>query len=157
MPATWRKARVVGGGADKPFRLRTPSVQTEGHIQREAVKFLRAYLPAEVWFTASLSGIKKTPGLAAQAKAMGLERGAPDLSFIFPDGVTCYIEMKAPGCFMSDEQKALKRVLGDRMMVCRSVDEVRASVASWMAPHGLTWLSDAEAVKREIARRRDPA
>jgi hypothetical protein len=133
--------------------LKNHNAMPEAEIQRHVVSMLRAYLPTGVWFTASLSGVKLTPAIAGQAKAAGMERGAPDLSFIFPDGVTRYIEMKAPGCFFTNEQAALKRVLGDDMMVARSWADVKAVLTGWMAPYGLTWLTERESLERLAAQR----
>lgn len=137
----------------RPFTLRSNRQSPEAVLQRRVVTFLRAYLPDEVWWTASLSGVKLTMQIAVQAKAAGMNKGAPDLSFVWPDGSTTYIELKAAGGTLTPEQRQLWDTLGDRMTVCRTWPEVRTSLHVWMQRHGLTWLSDADAWKREKSRR----
>ena len=100
------------------------------------------YLPDEVWFTVSLSGLEAPPQVATRAKKAGMERGAPDLSFIFPGGITHYIELKAPGGTMTTEQKRLVEVLGWRFAVCHSWAEVRDVLTDWMRTHELTFLDE---------------
>ncbi|MBV9995536.1 MAG: VRR-NUC domain-containing protein [Caulobacteraceae bacterium] len=114
---------------------------------------LRAYLPGEVWFTTSLSGVPLTPAIARAAKSAGMERGAPDISIVLPDGDTRYVELKAAGGVLTPEQRVLAAVLGDRFAVCRSWPEVRAVVGGWLQLHDLAWLTDAQSVRRQLPRR----
>ena len=120
----------------------------EAALQRQVAAHLRLYLPSEVWWTASLSGIKLPIQAAARAKAHGVQRGAPDLSFIWPDGSTSYLELKAPKGRLTPEQAALAKVLADRMDVCTSLVAVVAVLDLWLAAHGLRWLTDTEAYRR---------
>jgi hypothetical protein len=140
-------------GGDQPFQLRAPARRPEALLQRQVAATLRAYLPDAIWWTASLSGVTLTPALASAAKAAGMNRGAPDLSFIFPDGVTRYIELKAENGVLSTEQRGLARTLVHNMAVCRSVAEVRQRLDAWMAPYGLAFLTEAESLQREARRR----
>ena len=106
-----------------------------------------------MWFTASLSGVKLTPAVAGQAKAAGMQKGAPDLSFVFPDGDTTYIELKADKGILTPEQQRLSEALGGRFAVCRSTHDVWEALTAWMTPYGLRFLTDSESWKRECAGR----
>jgi hypothetical protein len=71
---------------------------------------------------------------ATKAKSMGVKRGWPDLQFLFPDGVTRYIELKA-GASLSPEQKAFRdyaEPLGI-WALGRSLPEVDAQLKAWGA------------------------
>lgn len=131
----------------RPFVLRQAHGTPEAAFQRQVVALLRAYLPDEVWWTASLSGVSLSAAAAGRAKAAGMRKGAPDLSFVLPDGATVYVELKAPSGTLTPEQKALGETLGDAFVVCRSWPEVKAAMERWMAPHGLRFLTDAECVR----------
>lgn len=135
------------------FRLKAKPRRPEADLQRDVAAKLRAYLPWSVWWTASLSGIRLTPRMASEAKRAGSNRGAPDLSFIWPDGKTTYIELKAEDGELSAEQKALARTLGPSMRVCRSWPEVEGAINAWMCAYDLKFLTDGEAVQRELGRR----
>lgn len=138
--------------APRPWGLRAPNLKLESELQLRVVQQLRMYLPDEVWFTVSLSGLRLPPQVARRAKKAGMERGAPDLSFIFPGGITHYIELKAPGGTMTTEQKRLAEVLGWRFAVCHSWAEVRDVLTDWMRTHELTFLDESAAVRRALAR-----
>jgi len=137
----------------RPFALTTQRGSPEALIQKRVVAMLRAYMPDEVFWTASLSGVRLAPAVAAQAKAAGMNRGAPDLSFVWPDGLTTYLEIKAPGGELTPEQARLARTLVNRMRVCRSWEQARAALEVWMAPYGLRFLTDTESFRREAQRR----
>ncbi len=136
-----------------PFRLRAKHGRPEAVLQKHVAAMLRAYLPDEVWWTASLSGIRLSPGAVMSAKTSGMNRGAPDLSFIWPDGATTYVELKAEGGVLSPEQARLARTLGKTMRVARSWPEVKAIVGGWLAEQGLGWLTEKESLEREARRR----
>jgi hypothetical protein len=148
------KAATSTAKAGARFKLRARrEAPSETAIQTGVVKHLRAYMPRGVFWTASLSGVRLSMNVAGMAKRAGMNRGAPDLSFIWPDGQTTYIEMKAADGSLSVEQRALKLMLGDRMRVARSWDEVKSILTGWIASHGLAFLTDAEALQREADRR----
>lgn len=134
------------------FRLTAQRAQPEGLIQQRIVAMLRAYLPDEVWWTASLSGVPLSPAAAKRAKAHGMQKGAPDLSFVFPDGVTKYIEVKSQTGILTPEQRALQVTLGThRFAVARSWEDAKEILTAWLAEHGLRFLTDAESVRRRAA------
>ena len=120
----------------------------EADLQREVVMQLRAYLPDEVFWFASLAGVRLTAGAAAKAKAAGHNRGAPDLSFIWPGGDTTYIELKSRAGRLTPEQVEIAAALGPRLAVCRTWKEVEAAVLVWLDFHGLAWLTDLESLQR---------
>lgn len=120
----------------------------EAALQRQVVAHLRMYLPSEVWWTASLSGIKLPIQAAARAKAHGVNRGALDLSFIWPDGISTYIELKSRRGRLTPEQAMLADRLKSRMATCWTLADVRIALEDWMAAHGLRWLTDTEAYRR---------
>jgi hypothetical protein len=134
------------------FRLRAPRRKLEGQLQQRVAAMLRAYLPASVFWCASLSGVALSPQAASQAKAAGLNRGFPDLTFIFPDGGVYFVELKSEEGVLSEEQKRLQTVLGrKKMTVCRSWEEVRAVIGAQLQLRGLAWLTERESLARYAA------
>lgn len=146
-----RDARLRQGAAQasRPFALTPDRQRLEEQLQQAVVQMLRAYLPPAVWWCASLSGVRLTPAVARLAKSCGLERGAPDLGFVFPDGESRYLELKAEDGDLSAEQRRLAHTLGpDRFKVARSVPQARSVLTGWLAPYGLRLLTDGEAIAR---------
>lgn len=120
------------------------NAQPEHALQVAVVRYLEVSLPKSVLFTSSLAGVKLTKGQAGKARAAGLRPGWPDLQFLFPDGVTRYIELKAPKGVMSDHQiffHLVASAYGDIAVVCRSVDEVHETLKLWCEPLGLNLRS----------------
>lgn len=106
----------------------------EARLQIDVHDYLKVALPPSILFTAQLPGAHMHIRTATKAKAMGVKRGWPDLQFLFPDGVTRYIELKA-GASLSPEQVAFRdyaRPLGI-WALCRSVSEVDATLKAWGA------------------------
>ena len=126
--------------------------QPEQRLQAEVASKLRFHLPDEIWWSASMSGSLRSPHLQRKAKAMGLNRGAPDLSFIFPDGVTRYVELKAAKGRPTPEQARLVQTLSVNIAVCRSWQDVESALSAWMAPYGLRFLTDSEGYRRAAQR-----
>lgn len=137
----------------RPFVLRRSRAQPEAAFQRQVAALLRAYLPDEVWWTASLSGVTLSAEVAGKAKAAGMQKGAPDLSFVLPNGSTVYVELKTDTGTLTPEQKMLGETLGDDFAVCRSWQEVKAALERWFAPLGLRLLTDTESVRRHASTR----
>lgn len=110
----------------------------EHRLQRGVREYLVIALPDTIEWTANAAGV--TLGATKEArmrqgrksKAAGVRRGWPDLQFLFPDGVTRYIELKA-GSGLSPEQREFR----DRCephgiwAKCCSVDEVAAQLMAW--------------------------
>lgn len=133
------------------FSLRAKRQAPEAELQKAVASLLRAYLPEGVWWTCSLSGVPLTAATAGQAKAAGMQRGAPDLSFVWPDGDTTYVELKSDKGVLTDEQTALAETLGDRFALCRTTQDVWHALTEWMTPYGLRFLTDTESFRRGAA------
>lgn len=106
----------------------------EARLQISVKQYLNLCLPPEIQWTASQAGVRLAMREAVKAKAMGLKRGWPDLQFLFPDGVTRYIELKA-GAGLSPEQREFRDIAMPHGIwaVCRSVDEVETQLRLWGA------------------------
>jgi hypothetical protein len=104
----------------------------EHKLQVSVREFLVWCLPPSVEWTANAAGVHVSPQTANKMKAAGVRRGWPDLQFLFPDGVTRYIELKA-GASLSPEQREFRdRCAPHRIFaLCRSVDEVADTLRAW--------------------------
>ena len=109
-----------------------PRGAPEAKLQMTVRRYLEYALPADIMWTASLTGVFLSPQARAKAKAMGVRRGWPDLSFMFPDGVTRFIELKADGS-LSPEQRDFRDLSRPHGVwaLCRSVEGVEAVLISW--------------------------
>lgn len=100
-------------------------------------RFLEWALPPAVYWTSSLTGASLSMNARLKAKAAGVRRGLPDMLFVFPDGITRFIELKRPGGgSLSAEQKDFQarfEPLGI-FRVARSVEEVEQALRDWGAP-----------------------
>lgn len=107
----------------------------ELHLQITVKQYLTVALPSSIEWTASAAGVPVHVRTATQMKAAGVRRGWPDLQFLFPDGVTRYIELKA-GSDLKPEQKAFR----DRAKphgiwaLCFSLEDVIDTLRHWGAP-----------------------
>lgn len=113
----------------------------EARLQIDVKRFLGialapAHTPGSIIWTASLAGHGKLSMAARnKAKAMGLQPGWPDLQFLFPDGVTRYVELKSATGSLTPEQRDF-RARTERhniFAVCRSVEEVETALRAWGA------------------------
>lgn len=108
----------------------------EHHLQVTVRSFLVLALPPTIEWTANAAGVHVHIQTANKMKAAGVRRGWPDLQFIFPDGFTRYIELKA-GAGLSPEQRAFRdrcaAIRPDLWALCRSVDEVADTLRAWGA------------------------
>lgn len=109
----------------------------EAKLQIDIKNYLSVVLPPSIFWTASLTGTNLSIRAATKAKAMGVRRGLPDLCFVFPDGITRFIELKAPKGSLTPEQQAFRDLCSksgrDIFAVCRSVEEVDATLRGWGA------------------------
>ena len=67
-------------------------------------------------------------------KAMGMRRGVADLSYLLPDGRTCFIELKTDKGKQSDTQKAFQSMvteLGNDYHIARTVYEFMSIINSY--------------------------
>lgn len=104
----------------------------EHKLQMTVKQYLVVCLPASIEWTANAAGVRVSPLVAGKMKASGVRRGWPDLQFLFPDGVTRYIELKA-GASLSPEQREFRDRAKphDIWALCRSVDEVATALRGW--------------------------
>lgn len=102
-------------------------------LQGRISKYLKWALPSDILWTASMAGVKMSPMVAMKARASGLRRGFPDLMFLFPSGVTRYLEVKAPGGVLTPEQKVFAQHCQPHgiFAVCRSVSDVEKQFLAW--------------------------
>lgn len=121
-----------------PPKPRRRNVQREAPIQRTFVQFLDLALdPLEVWWSATLNGVRLTKKQIGEAKAAGLRKGLYDLIFVRltgPDaGQTYHFEVKAPGGSLTAEQKMLMTVLAKagRGASGKTLEDLYAALMSW--------------------------
>ena len=107
----------------------------EHQLQVRVKHYLDVALPPSIEWTASAVGVNLTMQSATKLKAAGVRRGWPDLQFLFPDGVTRYIELKA-GASLSPEQRAFRDRCAKHNIfaVCRSIEDVQKALTGWGAP-----------------------
>lgn len=115
--------------------MRKPRANPEARLQIDVKQYLTLCLPDDIKWTASLTGTHLSIRAATRAKAMGVRRGWPDLSFLFPDGVTRFIELKTATGSLSPEQRDFRDAARPHGVwaVCRSVDEVEVQLRLWGA------------------------
>lgn len=122
--------------------MRTPrkNANPEHKLQVEIRRYLECVLPNSIEWTANGAGQALTIYAANKAKASGVRRGWPDLQFLFPDGITRYVELKTATGSLSPEQRAFRdRCQGmrpDMWALCRSVDDVAMTLTTWGATLG---------------------
>lgn len=112
----------------------------EAALQIRVKEYLSLCLPDSgpdgVRWSASLTGTYLSPRARTLAKSMGVRPGIPDLCFVFPGGVTKWIELKAPKGSLEPEQRDFRDHVQPHghWALCRSVDEVEAQLRAWGAP-----------------------
>lgn len=108
------------------------------HIQ--VAQFMRVALPPEIVWLHVPNGGKRTRAEAALFKVMGQLPGAADLLVILPGGQCGWIELKARAGVVSDAQHEFGhrvKALGCGHQVCRTIEEVEATLARWLKLKGL--------------------
>ncbi len=108
---------------------------TEAQLHRAVAAFLRVALkPPTIWTTIGHGGGGRVRG--AQLKAMGVQKGWPDI-LVIDDGLAIGIELKAKKGAQSPEQKALEVSFvkaGMTYWLCRSVEDVEAALRTDNVP-----------------------
>ena len=108
-------------------------MKPEEALHRAVADYLRWVKPPALWLHIP-NGEARSKATGARLKAMGVLPGAPDLMFVGHGGVTSFIELKAPGKYLSPAQKAFRDTvtsLGCQYAVARSVDDVAEALQSW--------------------------
>lgn len=120
-----------------PAKPRTKKIDREGPIHEAILDWLRMALPHAVIHHSpnevDMKG-KRAMKMVERAKSLGMLPGFPDILVIW-QGATWAFEVKAPGNYAVDSQKAVGAALeaqGARWAVVRSVDDAAACVAAWM-------------------------
>ena len=102
-------------------------------IQRAVAEYLEHAAPEYLlWYACPNGGVSK--GQNGRNKAMGARAGIPDLHFVLASNEIAYIELKAKKGVLSDDQKEIRdfcRAKGIRWALCRSVEEVEATLRGW--------------------------
>lgn len=104
-------------------------------LQTQVARYLSWCLPEDILWTASMTGQNLSIRQATKNKAAGVKRGWPDLSFLFPDGVTRFIEMKTATGSLTPEQRRFRDHCAGfgNFAVCRSVEDVESTLRAWGA------------------------
>lgn len=107
-------------------------------IHRAIADYLRAALrdADALWFHVPNGG-GRSKAEAGILKALGTRAGIPDLLFVRPGGRLYAIEIKPPRAYPSEAQRDLFRILGALGVahaVCRSVEDVEATLRGWGFP-----------------------
>mgnify|MGYP006921473552 FL=1 len=122
----WKRKRAAGG-----WHAKTPEA-TEAQLHRAVAEFLAATIkPPVVWTTIGHGGGGRVRG--AQLKAMGVQKGWPDILILAPGPSVLGIELKRPGKggSQSPEQRIVEKAFhGCRAwyVLCRSVEEVQRAL-----------------------------
>lgn len=109
----------------------------EHKLQVQVRQYLMTALPPSIEWTANAAGVRVSIHAAKKMKAAGVRRGWPDLQFLFPDGVTRFVELKTPTGSLSPEQRDFRdrclriRPPVDIWALARSVEDVAAALAGW--------------------------
>jgi len=121
--------------APKPKRR---VVQREAPIQKTMVEYLDlALIPSQVWWSATLNGVRLTKKQISEASALGLRKGLFDLVFVRltgpAAGQTYHYEVKAPGGSLTAEQRVLLEVLSKagRGASGKTLDHLYETLSDW--------------------------
>ena len=108
--------------------------QPEAALQAASAQFLQLKLPKNYVSIHVPNGAQLAkPWHAKRLKAQGMRPGCPDW-FIFGGRKAWAIELKAPGSYLSPEQKAFHARLnaaGVMVKVCRNLEEIEAALKNW--------------------------
>lgn len=119
------------------MRMATPRrKKTELSLHMSAAAFLRWAWPSDLPWTHFPAGEQRDARTGAKLKAMGLAPGWPDFLLVLPNGQLAGIELKAAGGALSQAQIATRDrfiALKCGFAICRSVDEVEATLAKWLS------------------------
>ena len=70
----------------------------------------------------------------ARLKAAGLARGWPDIMLLHPSGLWHGLELKSTAGRVRPDQVSFIEWAGGRVAVCRSLDQVEATLRAWGVP-----------------------
>lgn len=101
-------------------------------LLQRSVKQLLDLTPDLLWYFCPNGGMSK--GQNGRNKAMGAMAGVPDLHFVLRTNEIAYIELKAGKNGLTAEQRTFRAICelrGIRWALCRSVEEVEATLIGW--------------------------
>lgn len=105
----------------------------EDILQMQVVRYLRLVAPSlMVWHCPN--GGYRNPCEAKKLKDMGVLPGVADLCFLLPGGLAAFIELKVGRNPQTQGQKEFATSAianGAAYAVCRSIDEVDATLRAW--------------------------
>jgi hypothetical protein len=110
-----------------------PDRNAEARIQAAALEWLKAFAPELIVFHVPNGGYR-SKAEAARLKWQGVVAGVADLCIVTLDGRSHFLEVKAPGGYLSPEQRAFAdrcAALRVPFAVIRSIDDARQALAAW--------------------------
>lgn len=110
----------------------------EEQLQRAIVEWLRWMKPDVVWFFVN-NGAHLSKSQAGKAKAMGVLPGVADLAFVLRGGQAAFIELKAPGKYLTQVQKVFALNASNHGAWCavaRSIEDVERHLKNWHVTFG---------------------
>jgi hypothetical protein len=116
----------------RPAKPKTKEIS----LHMTAAAFLRHAWPGDLPWTHFPAGEKRDARTGAKLKAMGLAAGWPDFILLLPNGQAAFLELKASAGSLSDPQIEFRQkatALRCGYAVCRSLDEVEATLTRWLA------------------------
>ncbi|MDB5597404.1 MAG: hypothetical protein JWM36_4365 [Hyphomicrobiales bacterium] len=108
----------------------------EDNLQASIVAYLRVCVPSHIVFAVPNGGLR-TKAQAGILRATGQLAGVPDLCLIGPCGVARFLEVKTEKGVLNKDQKAILNLfmnMSVQYAVVRSIDDVKAALASWRIP-----------------------
>ncbi len=106
---------------------------TEDNLQKSVVHFLKIAAPNLVFYHPANGGFRNVRE-ASKLKAMGVKAGVADLAVVLPDLRAAFIELKTATGRINANQAEFQSTcdrLGIPYAVCRSVDDVAATLTGW--------------------------
>ncbi len=110
-------------------------------LHTSAAALIRATWPRHLPWTHFPAGEHRDARTGAKLKAMGLAPGWPDFLFVMPNGKLAGMELKFGAGELSTEQIDVRQAMlacKCGYAVCRSLDEVEATLSKWLALFGLS-------------------
>ncbi len=119
----------------RPAKPKTKEIS----LHMSTAAFIRYAWPGDLPWTHFPAGEKRDARTGAKLKAMGMAAGWPDFIFLLPNGQAAFLELKASSGSLSDGQIEFRHkatALNCGFAVCRSLDEVEATLTRWLALYG---------------------
>lgn len=118
------------------WREKAPRRDPEGELQRAIVQHLKLLAPANVIWAHIPNGEHRSKRTGARLKALGVQKGMPDLMFVLADGRAAFMELKAKAGRLSPDQKAFAEkcnLLDIEYLVTSDLDQALSVLRAWGA------------------------